>query len=92
MLHLDMPSIELCEMRAREHGTAGRHEKREPGRENEDPFVAMEYGYLKLDGTEDDDDDEDDEVAQKKLLILVAKDVQTGTYAATSVRETCVSE
>ena len=48
-------------------------------------------GYLKLDGTEDDDDD-DDEMTQNKLLILVAKDVKTGTYAATCLQEKGVSE
>ena len=46
----------------------------------------MDYCFLKLDGTEDDDDDEDDEVAQNKLLILVAKDVETGTYLITFLR------
>ena len=55
-------------MRAR--GIAGRHERRELGREDEDPLVAIVYGYLKLDGTEDDDDDEDDVVAPNKLLHL----------------------
>ena len=69
-------------MRARK--IAGRHERREPGREDEDPLVAIDYGYLKLDGTEDDDDDE---TTQNKLLILVAKDAKTGTYAATCLRE-----
>ena len=49
-------------------------------------------GYLKLDGTEDEDDDDDDEMTQNKLLILVAKDVKAGTYAATRLRETGVSE
>ena len=72
-------------MRAR--GIAGRHERREPGREDEDPLVAIDYGYLKLDGREDDDGDEDDGEAQNKLLILVAKDVKTGAYAATCLRE-----
>ena len=42
-------------------------------------FVAIDYGYLKLDGTEDDDDD--DEVAQNKLLILVAIDVSCNLSA-----------
>ena len=65
-----------CVHRAR--GIAGRHERREPGREDEDPLVAIDYGYLKLDGTEDDDDD-DDETTQNKLLILVAKDVMQQT-------------
>ena len=36
--------------------------------------------------------EEDDEVAQKKLLILVGKDVKTGTFAATCLREKGVSE
>ena len=89
-LRLNMPSIELgvgaC-MRAR--GISG-HERRELGREDEDPLVAIDYDYLKLDGTEDDD--EDDEVAQNKLLILVARDVKTGTSAATCLREKGVSE
>ena len=71
-------------MRAR--GIAGRHERREPGREDEDPLVAIDDGYLKLDGTEDDDDD-DDEMTHNKLLILVVKDVKTGKYAATCLRE-----
>ena len=57
-------------MRAR--GIAGRHERREPGREDEDPLVAMDYGYLKLGATKDYDDD-DDETTQHKLLILVAR-------------------
>ena len=48
---------------------------------DEEPLVAIDYGHLKLDGPEDDDDD--DETTQNKLLILVAKDVKTGTYAAT---------
>ena len=52
----------------------------------------MDYGYLKLDDTEDDDDNEDHEVAPNKLLILVAKDVKTGTSAATCLREKEVSE
>ena len=72
-------------MKAR--GIAGRRERRELGREDVDPLVATDYGYLKLDGSEDDNDDEDDEVAQNKLLILVAKDVKTGTYAAAYLRE-----
>ena len=72
-------------MRAR--GIAGRHERRGPGREDEGLLVAIDYGYLKLDGTEDGDDGEDDEVAQNKLLILVANDVKTGTCAANFVCE-----
>ena len=72
----------LCDACMRARAIAGRHERWDPGREDEDPLVANDYGYLKLDGTEDDDDDEDDEVAQKKLLILVAKDVKTGNVAA----------
>ena len=71
-------------MRAR--GIAGRHERLEPGREDEDPLLAIDYGYLKLDGAEDDDDD-DHEMTQNKPLILVAKDAKTRTYAATCVRE-----
>ena len=81
-----------CEACMKAHGIAGRHERRESAREDEDPLVAIGYGFLKLDGTKDDDDDEDDEVAQIKLLILVAKDVKTGTYAATCQREKWVSE
>ena len=50
-------------------------------------LVAIDGGCLKLDGREDDDDDEDDGGAQNKLLILVAKDVKTGAYAATRLRE-----
>ena len=77
-------------MRAR--GIAGRCERREPGREDEDPLFAIDSGCLKLDGTEDDDVEDDDEVAQNKLLILVAKDVKTGTYAATCLHEKGASE
>ena len=51
-----------------------------------DPLVVMDYGNLKLDGTEDDDDD-DYETTHHKRLILVAKDVKTGTCAATCLRE-----
>ena len=40
----------------------------------------------------DYDNDEDDEVAQNKLLILVPEDVETGTHAATCVRQKGVSE
>ena len=47
--------------------------------------MMCQDGYLKFDSTKDDD--EDDEVAQNKLLTLVAKDVKTGTYAATCLRE-----
>ena len=35
----------------------------EPGRDDEDPVVAIDYGFLKLDGTVDLDGDGDDEVA-----------------------------
>ena len=53
MLRLDMPSFELGVMRALEvRGIAGRHERREPDRVDEDPLGAMDYGYLKLDVTE----------------------------------------
>ena len=75
-------------MRAR--WSTGRHERREPGREDEDPLVAFDYGYLKRDGTVDDEDD-GDETTQKKLLILFANDVKTKTYAATCLREYGVS-
>ena len=51
--------------------------------------MAIDYSYLKLDGTEEDDDD--DETTQNKLLILVAKIVKTGTYATTCLREKGVS-
>ena len=74
-----------CDACMRARGIAGRHERRELGREDEDPLVAIDYGTLKLDGTEDDDDD--DETTQTKLLILDAKDVKTRTYAATCLRE-----
>ena len=80
-----------CDARMRARGITGRHERRELGREDEDPLVAKDYGTLKLDGTEDDDDDDDDETTQNKLLILVAKDVKTRTYAATCLREKGVS-
>ena len=49
------------------------------------------FFFLKLDGTEDVEDD-DDETTQNTLLILFVKDVQTGTYAATCLREKGVSE
>ena len=58
-----------CDACMRACGIAGRYERREFGREDEDPLVALDYGSLKLEDTEDDDDDEDDEVAQNKLLI-----------------------
>ena len=61
--------------------------RREPGREDEDPHVAANYVYSKLDGAEEDDDEDDDEMTPNKLLILVSKVVKTGTYAATCVRE-----
>ena len=63
-------------------GIAGRHERREPGREDEDRLVA-------INGAEDDNDD--DETTQNKLLILVAKDAKTGKYAATCLQEKRVS-
>ena len=81
-----------CDTCMRACGIAGRHERRDPGREDEDPLVAVDYGYLKLDDTEDNDNDEDDEVAENRLLILVAKDVKTGTLSATCLREKGVSE
>ena len=48
----------------RVRGIVGRRERLELGREDEDPLVAIDYGYLKLDETEHDDDDEDDEVTR----------------------------
>ena len=74
-------------MRAR--GIAGRHDRREICREDEDPPVAIDYGYLKLDGKEDDDVDE---MPQNSLLILVAKDVKSGKCAASCLRGRGVSE
>ena len=76
-----------CDACMTTRGIAGRGERREPGREDEDPLVAIE-----LHGTDDDDDDEDDEVEQKKLRILVAKDVKAGTYASTCRRKKGASE
>ena len=66
----------------RECGIAGRHERLEPGREDEERLVA-------INGAEDDNDD--DETTQNKLLILVAKDAKTGKYAATCLQEKRVS-
>ena len=65
-----------CDACMRARGIPGQHERREPGREDEDPLVALNCGNLKLDGTEDDDDDDDNDVLHNKLLILVAKDVK----------------
>ena len=50
-----------CDACMRARGIAGRHERRELGREDEDPLVAIDYCFLKLDGTADDDDDDDDD-------------------------------
>ena len=76
-----------CDAWMRARGIAGRQEKRELGRKDEDPLVATGYGYLKLDGT---DDDADDEVAQNKLLILVVNDVKTGALCCNlSARQRC---
>ena len=47
-----------CDAFMRARGIAGRHEKPQSGREDEGPLVAMDFGYLKLVGTEDYDDDE----------------------------------
>ena len=58
-----------CDACMRARGPAGRYERWVPG-------VAIDYGYLKLDGTEDDEDD-DDETTQNKPLILVVKDAKT---------------
>ena len=49
----------------RHRGRAGRHERQELGREDEDPFVAMDCGFLKVDGTEDDDDEDDEKDAEQ---------------------------
>ena len=38
----------LCDACVRARGIAGRHERREPGREDEHPLVAIDFGYLKL--------------------------------------------
>ena len=84
------PHRNFCDACMRAHGIAGRHEKRELGREDEDPLVTIDYGHLNLDGTEDDVNEEDDEVAQNKLLVQNAKDVKNGTHAATCrVRSPC---
>ena len=48
-----------CDACMTARGIAGRHERRVPGREDEDPLVAIYFGYLKLDGTEDDEDDDE---------------------------------
>ena len=53
--------------------------------------MAIDYGYLKLDGTEDGGGD-DDETTENNLPILFAEDVKTGTCAATCLREKGVSE
>ena len=92
MSHRDMPSIELGVM-VHESTWNPRHERREPGREDEDPLVvAMGCGCLKPNGTKDDDDDADDEVAQNKLLILVAKDVKTEPVLQPDCEEKGVNE
>ena len=72
-----------CDACMRARGIDGRHERREPGVEDEIPFVRIDHGYLELDVTETDDDDEDDAVAQNKLLIL---DLKAGTFATTCLR------
>ena len=56
-----------CDASMRARGIAERHERREPGREDEDTFIAVDCDYLKLDGTEEEDDD-DDEMTQHKPL------------------------
>ena len=38
-----------CDACMRSRGIAGRHERQEPGWDDEDPPVAIDYGYLKLD-------------------------------------------
>ena len=78
-------------MRAR--GIAGRHERREPGREDEDPLLAIDHGCLKLDGAEDDDDDDNDETTQNNVFILGAKDVDNWNFCGNlSSRKRSVSE
>lgn len=62
-----------CDDCMRARGIAGGHERREPGREDEDPLVAIVCGCLNFESTEDDDDD-DDEATQNKLVILFARD------------------
>ena len=51
-------------------------------REDEDSLMAMDDGYLELDGAKDEDDIDDDGIAQHKLHIFVAQGLITGTYAA----------
>ena len=41
-----------CDACMRARGIIGKHET-EPGREDKDPLVAIDHGYLKLDGTEE---------------------------------------
>ena len=76
-----------CDACMRAHG---RHEKREPGRYDSDLVVAMDYVYLNL------------RMARKMMMttklhrtncsLVVAKDVKTGTHAATCLHEArCVS-
>ena len=64
-----------CDACTRARRLAGRHERREHGREDEVLLVAIDFGHLMLDDTEDDDDD-DDETTENKLLSLVRKDVK----------------
>ena len=49
-----------CDACMRALGIAGRYEKRQLGREDDDPLVAMDCEYLKLDGADDDDDHQND--------------------------------
>ena len=60
-----------CDAYMRARGNVGRHERRELGREDEDPLVAVDYGYLKLDVTEGG---VGDEVTLNKRPIVGAKD------------------
>ena len=62
-------------------GIAGRHERREPGREDEDPLVAIDCGYLKRDGTEDDDDDDDDETTHSGVKLEPLRETGVSVYA-----------
>ena len=50
-----------------------RHQKRECGREDEDPLVAMDHVDLKRAITEDDDDDKGDEAVQNQCCNLPAR-------------------
>ena len=72
-------------MRAR--GIAGRHKMREPGREDEDPLVAMDYVMARTKMTT-----MNTIKSQNKTSHPVVKDVKTGTCAGTFLREKGASE